>query len=31
VDNTNGGALLPFVVILLGLTLLAQQLRSRAS
>jgi phage shock protein C len=30
-DNTNGGALLPFVIILLGLTLLAQQLRSRAS
>jgi phage shock protein C len=29
-DNTNGGALLPFGVILLGLTLFAQQLR-RAS
>jgi phage shock protein PspC (stress-responsive transcriptional regulator) len=29
-DNTNGGALLPFAVILLGLTLLAQQIRSRA-
>lgn len=26
-DNTNGGALLPFGVILLGLTLFAQQLR----
>lgn len=30
-DNTRGGALLPFAVILLGITLLAQQLRSRAS
>ncbi len=30
VDNTNGGALLPFAVILLGITLLAQQLRSGA-
>jgi phage shock protein PspC (stress-responsive transcriptional regulator) len=30
VNNTNGGALLPFAVILLGITLLAQQLRSRA-
>jgi phage shock protein PspC (stress-responsive transcriptional regulator) len=29
-DNANGGALLPFAVILLGITLLAQQLRSRA-
>lgn len=30
VDNTNGGALLPFAIILLGITLLAQQLRSDA-
>lgn len=30
-DNTNGGALLPFAVILLGLTLFAQQLRRSAS
>lgn len=30
-DNSNGGALLPFAVILLGITLLAQNLRSRAS
>lgn len=30
-DNTNGGALLPFGVILLGLTLFAQQLRRVSS
>jgi phage shock protein PspC (stress-responsive transcriptional regulator) len=29
-SNTNGGALLPFAIILLGLTLLAQQLRRAA-
>lgn len=29
-ENTRGGALLPFAVILFGLTLLAQQIRSRA-
>ncbi len=30
-ESTNGGALLPFAVILLGLTLFAQQLRRTAS
>lgn len=30
-DNTNGGALLPFGIILLGLTLFAQQLRRISS
>jgi phage shock protein PspC (stress-responsive transcriptional regulator) len=30
-DNTRGGVLLPFAVILLGLTLFAQQLRRSAS
>lgn len=30
-DNTNGGALLPFGIILLGLTLFAQQLRRTSS
>lgn len=29
-SNANGGALLPFAIILLGLTLLAQQLRRMA-